>query len=169
MSYLISDELSNRITMAMDGAICWKSRTWCIPYVVFSWLQSGRKSGIFVSKANCPASGQSSSGLRIALQHVCPNSWPISLGSTGWKPSRTPKQVYLVVNFRKALNSNNVILTYSVEFKTKKTWMETVKAIWMQGVKRKNPRNLCVFTHVQVQSHQYDQTLWKIEGNNWKH
>jgi hypothetical protein len=55
-------------------------------------LQSGRKSGIFVPKAKRPASVQSASGLRIPLQHVCPDSWSICLGSTGRKPTSPPKQ-----------------------------------------------------------------------------
>lgn len=78
--------------MAMDGAVCGKSRTWRVPHVVFTWLQSGRKSGIFVPKAKRPASVQSASGLRIPLQHVCPDSWSICLGSTGRKPTSPPKQ-----------------------------------------------------------------------------
>ena len=87
--------------MAMEGAICGKSRTWRMSHVVFTWLQSGRKSSIFVPKAKRPASVQSSSSLRITLQHVCTDSWPICLGSTGRKPTSPPKPVNMHVNFHK--------------------------------------------------------------------
>lgn len=83
--------------MALEGAGRREPRVQCLPHVVFSRLQGGRKGGVPVPEAERPAGDQSAPCLRVALQHGGSDPSPeFRLGSTrGEQPQR--EEVWCII------------------------------------------------------------------------